>query len=459
MRGELNRLALCQGGEGVQLPRKLTDYQHQYKDFSPFLSHFSMLDELESHLSDIIDLIERLEQNLLSFEELLDSSTDKTELVHQIFRIAHNLKSTLGMSRRSASSELIHAVESNFDLIRNGAAEATPILVHKALMAVDAIRFNVFLPEEQPEQLDELRIELEDIFHAAQERTAEAGAKALVSVQFPLSDRQKMLLSSMVQENFNIFQVEKIINPQHLSQQTYENLPIYDDIREVGIHIATYPEYAALPKKEAESVMRIILATTFRLDELEMHIFDPVKPVNVDALLKKSPQGSSTQNVSLQAASSQPAPQASPSPEALQRREVRAVKKMNILIVEDDFVSRTVIHEILSPFGVCDLAADGREALMAFEQTLQSGDHYDLVCLDIMMPIMDGTQALMGIRELEERFRIHGTSRSKIVMTTALDSMDQVFKAFRLQCDAYLTKPISRAKILNQLRKLHLVEH
>jgi two-component system chemotaxis response regulator CheY len=75
-----------------------------------------------------------------------------------------------------------------------------------------------------------------------------------------------------------------------------------------------------------------------------------------------------------------------------------------------------------------------------------------------MMPIMDGTQALKGIRDLEEQYNITGNSRTKIVMTTALDSIDQVFKAFRLQCDAYLTKPISRAKVLNQMRKLHLIE-
>jgi two-component system chemotaxis response regulator CheY len=424
-----------------------------------------MTEERDSLLSDIIDLIERLEQQLLTFEEILDTNSDKTELVHQVFRIAHNLKSTLGMAQRHCSSELIHAVESNFDLIRNGVAEATPLLVHKALMAVDAIRFNVFLQEEQRADLAALQQELEDIFHYAQTKSAST-SKIQVSVQFQLTERQRKLLAGMVQENFNVFQIEKIINPQQISQQTYENLPIYDDIREVGIHIATYPEYEHLSKKEPETVIRIVLATTFQLDELEMHIFDPVKPVDVASLLQKSsaaqvsaPVQAVPQAIPPQTASPQVAAAPSSQPALAAKREVRAVKKMNILIAEDDFVSRTVIHEILSPFGVCDLAADGREALLAFEHTLKDGGHYDLVCLDIMMPIMDGTQALTGIRELEEQFGIRGNARSKIVMTTALDSMDQVFKAFRLQCDAYVTKPLSRAKILNQLRKLHIIEH
>jgi two-component system chemotaxis response regulator CheY len=405
-----------------------------------------MTDERDLHLSEIIDLIERLEQQLLTFEELLETPSDKTELVHQIFRIAHNLKSTLGMAQRTASSHLIHAVESNFDLVRNGIAQATPMLVHKALMAVDMIRFNVFLAEEQIAELHELQVLLEDIFN---DLNQPKNVKGSIELQFALSDRQRMLLSSMVQENFNIFQIEKIINPQHLSQNTYENLPIYDDIREVGIHIATYPEYDKLPKNEPESVLRIILATTFTLDDLGMHIFDPVKPVDTAAILnKKTPQAAT--NLATSQAAQKPALQP--------MRDVRAVKKMNILVAEDDFVSRTVIHEILIPFGVCDLAADGREALLAFEQTLKDGGRYDLVCLDIMMPIMDGTQALKGIRDLEEQYNITGNSRTKIVMTTALDSIDQVFKAFRLQCDAYLTKPISRAKVLNQMRKLHLIE-
>ncbi len=428
-----------------------------------------MTHEQESQLSDLIDLVERLEQLLLNFEEMLDTQGDKTESVHQIFRIAHNLKSTLGLAQRDASSQLIHAVESNFDLVRNGFAEPTQMLVHKSLMAVDAIRFNIFLPAEHHAELAVLQKELEHIHEEAQRNTSgnSSGGKNFIELQFPLTERQRGLLGGMVQEKFNIYQIEKVINPSLLSQNTYENLPIYDDIREVGIHIATYPEYENLPRSEAESVMRIVLATTFELDELEMHIFDPVKPVDVEKVMQK-PSGSqqpSTANVNVQKnessivkAGMQPANSMSAAGSIPQQKDVRAVKKMNILIAEDDFVSRTVIHEILSPFGVCDLAADGREALMAFEQTLNDGGSYDLICLDIMMPMMDGTQALKGIRELEDKKRLPLQQRSKIVMTTALDSMDQVFKAFRLQCDAYITKPISRAKVLNQLRKLHLLE-
>ena len=46
---------------------------------------------------------------------------------------------------------------------------------------------------------------------------------------------------------------------------------------------------------------------------------------------------------------------------------------------------------------------DGMEAVDAFMMALEDGEPYDLVCLDIMMPVMDGYQALMGIRNLESK--------------------------------------------------------
>jgi two-component system, chemotaxis family, chemotaxis protein CheY len=405
-----------------------------------FLEHEFMAefqDDLDINLSEIVELIEQIELDLLMYEDLLDAPQDTAELVHRIFRAAHNLKSSFGLIHRNASSLLVHAVESNFDLIRNGMMKPTQTLVHQSLLAVDAMRFNIFLPEERTEDLERIREELDSIFHAGRE----AASKESVALQFVLTERQKILLRSMIAQNFNVFQIEKTISPHSFSQTSYENLPIYDDIREVGIHIATYPEYEALPKNVPEALVRIIIATTFTADDLGLHIFDPLKPVDAASIDVGS------QKAALQAAAQTP-----------KLRTARAVRPLNILVAEDDFVSRTVIHEILSPFGVCDLAADGREALIAFEQTLKEGGRYDLVCLDIMMPGMDGIQALDGVRSLEQQHEIMGHERVKVVMTTALDSLDQVFKAFRLQCDAYLIKPMTRAKILNQLRKLHLIE-
>ncbi|MCA1987263.1 MAG: response regulator, partial [Desulfovibrio sp.] len=66
---------------------------------------------------------------------------------------------------------------------------------------------------------------------------------------------------------------------------------------------------------------------------------------------------------------------------------------MRVLIVEDDFTSRKLMQTILSPYGDCDVAVNGREAVEAFQNALNSAKPYDLVCMDIMMPEMDGQEA------------------------------------------------------------------
>ena len=59
---------------------------------------------------------------------------------------------------------------------------------------------------------------------------------------------------------------------------------------------------------------------------------------------------------------------------------------MRILIAEDDYVSRTFLYKFLSNYGECDVTVDGIEALEVFIMSLDEGQHYDLICLDIMMP-------------------------------------------------------------------------
>ena len=128
---------------------------------------------------------------------------------------------------------------------------------------------------------------------------------------------------------------------------------------------------------------------------------------------------------------------------------------MKTLIVEDDKTSHLLLKEILKPFGPSQSAGNGREAVEALRAALESGEPFDLVCLDIMMPEMDGQQALQEIRALEEA---QGSSGAKIIMTTALDDPKNVITAFSGLADAYLVKPIDKARLLEELRKLKLTE-
>jgi two-component system chemotaxis response regulator CheY len=130
---------------------------------------------------------------------------------------------------------------------------------------------------------------------------------------------------------------------------------------------------------------------------------------------------------------------------------------MRILIAEDDFASRRVILKFLSVYGECDVTVDGMEAIDAFQMALDENEPYDLICLDIMMPIMDGYQSLKNIREIEEERNIPEDKKVKVIMTTALNEEKNVKKAYELGCTDYLAKPIDMDKLKEILVKLGLI--
>ena len=130
---------------------------------------------------------------------------------------------------------------------------------------------------------------------------------------------------------------------------------------------------------------------------------------------------------------------------------------MKILLAEDDFVTRKFMMNFLSKYGECDVTVDGMEAVDAFMMALEDEDPYDLVVLDIMMPVMDGYQALKGIRNIEKERNITGDAAVKVIMATALNEEKNVKMAFDLGCTIYSGKPIDQARFEQGLRKLGLI--
>ncbi len=131
---------------------------------------------------------------------------------------------------------------------------------------------------------------------------------------------------------------------------------------------------------------------------------------------------------------------------------------MKILIVEDDIPSRQLLQLFLADFGTCDLASNGHEALEAVSEAMQDEDPYDLICMDIMMPMMDGMEALQKIRRLEFKNFKPNAASSKVIMVTAKSQAMDVMDAFDSGCEAYLTKPISKDKLHEQMVELGLIE-
>jgi two-component system chemotaxis response regulator CheY len=131
---------------------------------------------------------------------------------------------------------------------------------------------------------------------------------------------------------------------------------------------------------------------------------------------------------------------------------------MKILIAEDDLIGRKLLEKFLSKYGECHIAVDGIEALESFIEAYEQKISYDLMCLDIMMPKLDGLKVLQSARNYEKKNSIDKNNQTKIIMTTALNDKKTVEQSYKLGCDGYAWKPIDLDKFEEVLIKLNLTD-
>ena len=137
---------------------------------------------------------------------------------------------------------------------------------------------------------------------------------------------------------------------------------------------------------------------------------------------------------------------------------------MRALIVDDEQPNRKLLTHILQPYGACVEAVSGQSAVTLFKTALSEGNPFDLVLMDILMPEMDGQQALKEIRLAEKA--AYGPSLSSldqegyafILMITAIDDPAQLIQAYtKGKCNGYLNKPIAVSDLLDRLEKNNLI--
>jgi two-component system, chemotaxis family, chemotaxis protein CheY len=132
---------------------------------------------------------------------------------------------------------------------------------------------------------------------------------------------------------------------------------------------------------------------------------------------------------------------------------------MKTLVVEDDFTNRLLLQEFLALYGECHVAVTGQEAIDAFNLAKNINQPYDLICLDIMLPGVDGHEALKQIREQEKSSNILGSKEVKVLMITALSDPHNVVEAYyQGGATAYMVKPVDISKLLEHLHSFGLVE-
>ncbi|QWR77477.1 response regulator [Candidatus Magnetomonas plexicatena] len=127
---------------------------------------------------------------------------------------------------------------------------------------------------------------------------------------------------------------------------------------------------------------------------------------------------------------------------------------MRILIADDDFAIRTLLQQFLGDYGEVDAAVSGAQAVDFFKSAMENNNPYNIIFLDVIMPEMNGLQALESIRNKEQSLGITPGNEVKIVMATALNSPKDVLDAYYIGgCNNYITKPFDFKKIAEMLKK------
>lgn len=129
---------------------------------------------------------------------------------------------------------------------------------------------------------------------------------------------------------------------------------------------------------------------------------------------------------------------------------------MKILLADDDFSSRKALNRLLSQYGECDVVVDGEEAMECFVMALESSEPYDLACLDVFIPVMNGHQVLEKIREIESQRNIPQKDRIKVIMTSKQGPDHTSKKEYGADNELFLIKPFDEEALQAALKVLGL---
>ncbi len=131
---------------------------------------------------------------------------------------------------------------------------------------------------------------------------------------------------------------------------------------------------------------------------------------------------------------------------------------MKVLIVDDDLANRVVMQSFMrEKASRINMAANGEEAVQAFATALDEQDPYTLILMDIMMPVMDGHDALKAIRKEEKDRDVPPGSEVKVIMVSCLEDQKNVCQAFfQGMATCYLTKPLSKEGLDTALGSISL---
>jgi two-component system chemotaxis response regulator CheY len=115
---------------------------------------------------------------------------------------------------------------------------------------------------------------------------------------------------------------------------------------------------------------------------------------------------------------------------------------VKILIVDDNDLMRTLLRGILRNEEY-EIVGEAKNGVIALEMVERFKP--DLICMDVMMPEMDGLEALQSIKATHPEMRV--------VMVTGNPSVDNVREAIQNGASGFIVKPFNAAKVLNTLNR------
>lgn len=107
--------------------------------------------------------------------------------------------------------------------------------------------------------------------------------------------------------------------------------------------------------------------------------------------------------------------------------------------------------KIMENIGECEEAKSGDDAIALFQKAIKEHRPFDLMTLDIGMPVKDGTETLFEIREYEQKNNGPKNLLLKILMVTAHSDKDTIITSVQAGCDGYIVKPFDRDTVIEKM--------
>jgi CheY-like chemotaxis protein len=126
-------------------------------------------------------------------------------------------------------------------------------------------------------------------------------------------------------------------------------------------------------------------------------------------------------------------------------RQLEVLSRLRVLAAEDHPMNQLVLRTLLGQLGVSvTLTSDGAEAVSAF-----AAAPFDVVLMDVQMPVMDGIEAVRRIRAMEAA---EGRRSCRIIALTANAMAHQVAEYMQVGFDDHVAKPIDLAELVHVLK-------